>query len=421
MDPLVFLFDCRSCLRRYDSPLYRSTEHARLKTFVYKLRPTPAQGVRLTETVETCRHLYNHALAERKTAWEERGESVGFARQSASLPILKRQSPHPPRVHSQVLQDVLHRVDRAFQAFFRRVKAGETPGYPRFKGRGWYDSFTYPQWGNGVKLDNGRLILSKIGAIRLHKDRPLDGTPKTCTIVRKADGWYASIACAVAPSPLPPTGKAVGVDVGLESFATLSNGVRIANPRYYRVAERKLKQAQRRLSRRVKGSNRRRKARELLAKAHLKVKRARQDFAHKTARALVNDYDHIAVEKLNIRGMVRNHPLAKSISDAGWGLFLRILIAKAASAGRIVVEVNPAGTSQTCAQCGESVPKRLAVRWHSCPYCGCELHRDHNAALNILKKGGGTAFGEALVPAYAGMGGPENREPHRISRGSVRT
>jgi putative transposase len=254
-----------------------------------------------------------------------------------------------------------------------------------------------------------RLILSKIGAIRLHTDRPIESTPKTCTIIRKADGWYASIACEVALSPLPPSGKAVGIDVGLESFATLSNGETIANPRYYRAAERKLKQAQRRLARRVKGSNRRRKARELLAKAHLKVKRARQDFAHKTARALVNEYDQIAVEKLNIRGMVRNHPLAKSISDAGWGLFLSILIAKAASAGRVVVEVNPKGTSQVCAQCGEVVSKRLAVRWHSCPYCGCEMHRDHNAALNILNRGGGTAFGEALP-----LGGPKNREPHRL-------
>ncbi len=379
-----------------------------MKTFVYKLRPTPAQAAWLAETLETCRQLYNHALSERKTAYHERGESIGFARQCASLPMLKRTWEALARVHSQVVQNVLRRVDRAFQAFVRRVKAGQKAGYPRFKGRGWYDSFTYPQWGNGVTLDKGRLALSKIGAIRLHTDRPLEGTPKTCTIVRKADGWYAHIACDVAPSPLPPTGKAVGVDVGLESFATLSNGTQIANPRFYRAAERKLKHAQRRLSRRVKGSHRRRKARELLAKAHLKVKRARQDFAHKLARALVNAYDHISVEQLNIRGMVRNHPLAKSIYDAGWGLFLRILRAKAASAGRVVVEVNPAGTSQRCAQCGEPVPKRLVVRWHSCPYCGCEVHRDHNAALTILQKGGGAAFGEALP-----LGGPQNREPHR--------
>jgi putative transposase len=377
-----------------------------MKTLVYKLRPSPAQAALLDETLETCRRLYNHALAERKAAYSERGETLAFARQCATLPQLKQTWHWLKRVHSQVLQDVLHRLQHAFDRFFRRLKAGQTPGYPRFRGKGWYDSFTYRQWGNGATLERGRLVLSKIGAVRFHRDRPLQGTPKTCTMVRKADGWYAHIACELAPEPLPPTGKAVGVDMGLESFATLSDGTQFANPRLYRAAEGKLRRAQRRLSRRVKGSNRRRKARELLAKAHLKVQRTRLDFAHKTARCLVNEYEQIVVEKLNIKGMIRNHPLAKSISDAGWGLFVNVLRGKAASAGRVVLEVNPAGTSQTCARCGEHVPKRLAVRWHSCPYCGCELHRDHNAALNILKKGGGTAFGEALP-----LGGPQNREP----------
>lgn len=380
-----------------------------MKTLVYKLRPSPAQAALFAETLETCRRLYNHALAERKTAYTERGETLAFARQCATLPQLKQTWHALKRVHSQVLQDVLHRLQHAFDGFFRRLKAGQTPGYPRFRGKGWYDSFTYRQWGNGATMERGRLVLSKIGAVRIVRDRPLQGTPKTCTIVRKADGWYAHIACEVPVEPLPPSGKAVGVDVGLESFATLSTGTSIPNPRLYRAAERKLRRAQRRLSRRVKGSNRRRKARELLAKAHLKVQRARLDFAHKTARALVNEYDQIVVEKLNIKGMLRNHPLAKSISDAGWGLFVNVLRAKAESAGRVVREVNPAGTSQTCAACGEHVPKRLAVRWHSCPYCGCELHRDHNAALNILQKGGGTAFGEALP-----LGGPKNREPRTL-------
>jgi putative transposase len=380
-----------------------------MKTFVYKLRPSPAQAALFDETLETCRRLYNHALAERKAAYTERGETLAFARQCATLPQLKQTWSWLKRVHSQVLQDVLHRLQHAFDGFFRRLQAGQSSGYPRFRGKGWYDSFTYRQWGNGATLERGRLVLSKIGAVPFKRDRSLQGTPKTCTIVRKADGWYAHIACEVPSEPLPPTGKAVGVDVGLESFATLSNGTSIPNPRLYRAAERKLKRAQRRLSRRVKGSNRRRKARELLAKAHLKVQRARLDFAHKTARALVNEYDQIVVEKLNIKGMVRLHPLAKSISDAGWGLFVSVLRAKAESAGRVVLEINPAGTSQTCAQCGEHVPKRLAVRWHSCPYCGCELHRDHNAALNILQKGGGTAFGEALP-----FGGPQNREPGRL-------
>ncbi|GAB4434521.1 MAG: hypothetical protein OHK0015_24370 [Chloroflexi bacterium OHK40] len=268
--------------------------------------------------------------AERKLAYQERGETLAFARQCAALPQLKRTWHQLKRVHSQVLQDVLHRLQHAFDGFFRRRNAGRTPGYPRFRGTGWYDNFTYRQWGNGVTLERGRLVLSNIGAVRIVRDRPLQGTPKTRTIVRKADGWYAHIACEVAPEPLPPTGKAVGVDVGLERFATLSDGTHIPNPRLYRAAERRLRRAQRRLSRRVKGSNRRRKARELLAKAHLKARRARLDFAHKTARALVNAYDQIVVEQLNIQGMARNHPLAKSISDAGWGLFVTVLRAKAA-------------------------------------------------------------------------------------------
>lgn len=369
------------------------------KAFVYKLRLTPAQEAKLSETLETCRHLYNHAVGDRKETWEQEQRSVGFAAQSATLPTLKQTNPYLPQVHSQVLQDVLHRVDRAFQAFFRRVKAGEKPGYPRFRGRGWYDSFTFPQWGNGAKLENGRLVLSKIGSIRFCADRPLQGRPKTCSLIRRADGWYAAIICEVESAPLPETGASVGIDLGIECFATLSTGEQVSNPKHYRRAEQALRKAQRRVSRRKKGSQRRRKAKVLLAKAHLKVKRARLDFCHKVAADLVERFDVLHVENLNIRGMLKNHPLAKSISDAGWGLFLSVLRAKAASAGRTVVEVSPAYTSQNCSDCGEPVPKKLSERWHTCPYCACSLHRDHNAALNILKKGGGTAFGERLAVA----------------------
>lgn len=361
--------------------------------FVYKLRPTKAQEAALSETLETCRRLYNEAVAERKEAWEERKESVGFARQCAALPAKKTENSFLAAVHSQVLQDVLHRVDRSFQNFFRRCKSGEKPGYPRFKGRGWYDSFTYPQWGNGVNLKDGRLSLSKIGNLRLCKDRPFAGIPKTCSIIRRADGWYAAIVCEIEPCPFPETGQKIGVDLGLETFARLSNGEPMENPRFFRRAQKQLRKAQRRLSRRKKGSNRREKARGLLAKAHLKVKRARLDFCHKTALDLVSRFDVIYVEKLNIRGMVRNHPLATAIADAGWGLFLSVLRAKAARAGRQVVDVNPAGTSQTCSGCGARVPKTLKDRWHSCPYCDLSLHRDHNAALRVLQVGGGTAVG----------------------------
>lgn len=380
-----------------------------MRTYSYKLKPTKPQLAAMEQTLEVCRHLYNGALAERKDAWENEKRSVTFAQQCASLPALKEKSAkeksaHLPNVHSQVLQDVMHRVNRSFENFFRRVKAKETPGYPRFKGEGWYDSFCYRQFGDGrgAKFDAcGRLSLSKIGAVRvcnsIFKDRPLTGTPKTCTVTRRADGWYACIACDTEPEPLPKTGESVGIDVGLESFATLSNGETIANPRLLRHAERQLKTAQRRVSRRKRGSERRKKARVLLAKAHLEVRRARLDFCHKVAHDLVHRFDTIAVEKLNIKGMVKNHHLAKAISDAGWGLFVSVLTHKAESAGREVVAVNPAYTSQNCFNCGTRIPKKLSVRLHSCPHCGFEAHRDHNAALNILKSGGDTAFGETAT------------------------
>lgn len=372
------------------------------KTFVYKLRPNKEQERILAETLETCRHLYNHCLAERKQAWEERGESVSRYQQSACLPALRSGNEYLARAYAQVLQNVIRRVDVSYQNFFRRVKEKRgKPGFPRFKGRGWYDSFVYPQYAHGWRIKDGRLDLRKIGDIRLFFDRPLGGKPKTCTIRRRVDGWYACICCEVGPNPLPETGESVGIDMGLEYFATLSTGEHIANPRYLRRAEGKLKTAQRRLTRRKIGSNRRRKARVLLAKAHMKVRRARLDHAHKAAREIVSRFDEIAVEDLSIQNMLKWHPVAKSIADAGWGIFLRVLREKAESAARAYIEVSPAGTSQDCSGCGERVPKRLSERWHSCPYCGLEMQRDVNAALNIRKKGGGTAFGEAAALAVA--------------------
>jgi putative transposase len=377
------------------------------KTYKYKLKPTPEQGMLLDRTLMLCRHVYNAAVGERREAWRKCGVSVNYYQQKAELPGIKEAMPEYAEVHSQVLQDVVQRVDHAFQAFFRRVKAGETPGYPRFHGRTRFSSFTYPQFDNGARLDNGFLVLSKIGRIGVRLSRPLEGTPKTVTIRREADGWYVCISCADVPTePLPPTGQETGIDLGLESFATLADGTKIHNPRHYRQAERRLKKAQRRVSRRKKGSNRRRKAVRLLAKAHQTVKRQRQDFHHKRALGLVRQYDTIYHEDLQVANMVKNHRLAKSISDAGWAQFLTILSHKAARAGRSVVAVNPAYTSQTCSGCGALVWKGLSVRWHECPDCGTSLHRDHNSAKNI----------EWVGQALRGVGGSSPRAEPRIPR-----
>ncbi len=363
----------------------------RRKAYKYKLKPTPAQERELERVLWLCRRLYNTALEQRITAYGLCGITLGCYQQQAELPDLKAAFPEYAAVHSQVLQDVLTRLDKTYQAFFRRVKArraGQTPGFPRYQGRNRWHSFTYKQFGNGATLDNGFLVLSKIGRIAVRWSRPVEGTPKTVTISLEADGWYVCISCADGPAqPLPFTGQETGIDLGLESFATLADGTMIHTPRCYRRAERRLKTAQRRVSRRKQGSNRRRKAVKLLAKAHQTVKRQRQDFQHKAALALVREYDTIYHEDLQTANMVKNHRLAKSISDAGWSQFLNILSAKAAWAGRSVVAVPPAYTSQTCSGCGVIVSKGLSVRWHTCPDCGTSLHRDHNAARNIERLG----------------------------------
>ena len=360
-----------------------------------------------------CGELYNAALQERKEAWEKCGVSITVASQSAHLPEVKEARPEYRDIHSQVLQDVLTRLDRGFQAFFRRVKSSEKPGYPRFQGANRYNSFTYKQFGNGALLDNGFLMLSKIGRLAVRWSRPIQGTPKTVTISKEADGWYVCISCADVPmQPLPATDQETGIDLGLEAFATTSSGERIFHPGWYRQAERALKIAQRRVSRRKKGSNRRRKAVAMLAKAHQTVRRQRQDFHHKTALAIVRQYDTIYHEDLQTANMLKNHHLAKSIADAGWSAFLSILSFKAACAGRSVVAVPPASTSQRCSGCGVMVYKGLSVRWHACPDCGTSLHRDHNAAKNRERLGQSLRGGVAVAAS-------ENRESPAFMRGSV--
>jgi putative transposase len=358
------------------------------KTFRYKLQPTPEQERELQCVLILCRKLYNVALEQRITAWQRCRVSVSRYEQEAELKAIRAEFPEYAAIHSHVLQDVLARLDRTYQAFFRRVQRGGMAGFPRFKSSSRFHSVTYKEYSNGARIDNGCLVLSKIGRLAVRWSRPLEGTPKTVTVSREADGWYVAISCAEVPMwPLPLTGEDTGIDLGLESFATLATGESIANPRIFRVAERHLRRTQRRVARRVKGSHRRKKAVILLAKAHQKVCRARADFHHKTARVLVHQYDTIFHEDLQTANMLKNHHLAKSIADGGWSAFLSILSCKAVEAGKTVVAVPPAYTSQACSGCGVLVHKGLSVRWHACPACATNLHRDHNAALNILRLG----------------------------------
>jgi putative transposase len=358
------------------------------KAYQFRLAPTKGQQRLLAQTLETCRWVYNETLAYRKTAWEERQETVGLYETNALLPAWKDQRPELKQVYSQVLQDVQNRVHLAFDAFFRRVKRGDTPGFPRFKGFGWYDSFTFKQAGFGFKVNGPWLDLSKLGRVQMIDHRPIEGMVKTLTIRRTSTGkWYACFSVETEPEPLPETQHAVGVDVGLTHFATLSTGEQVANPRFFRKDERELAKAQRRLSKTEKGTPERIRRCKVVAHIHERITNRRKDFAHKLSRRLVNEFGVIVFEDLHITRMVKTHCLAKSIADAAWNQLATYTRYKAESAGRAYVEIDPHGTSQRCSACSVVVKKDLSVRVHQCPSCGLEIDRDLNAALNILALG----------------------------------
>jgi putative transposase len=358
------------------------------KAYTYRISPTKGQQRLLNTMLEECRFVYNQTLAARREAWEQRQESRGLYDTQSFLPAWKVDRPSLKLVHSQVLQNVQVRVDLAFKAFFRRVKASQDPGYPRFKQFGRYDSITYPQYGNGVRLEGSTLVLSKLGSINVILHRRVDGQIKTVTLRRSATGkWYASLSVERAPQPLAPDTRAVGVDVGLESFATLSNGEKIANPRFFRQEEHELAKVQRKLSKAEKGTPERAERRKIVSRVHERIAFRRSNFAHQESRKLVDNFGTLAFEDLNARGMLKNLCLAKSIADAAWNQFVLITTSKAEEAGRRVVLVDPRNTSKRCSRCGQLVQKDLSVRVHSCPVCGLVIDRDENAAINIVALG----------------------------------
>jgi len=364
-----------------------------LKTFAYRLYPSKPQARLLDSTLETCRRWYNQGLAERRDAYQQRGETVGKFAQLAQVKEQTARNPYAKGIHSHVLQVVVADLDQAFQAFFRRVKAGETPGYPRFRGRNRFDSVGFTEHGNGFKVDGRRLKLSGIGRVAVRWHRPLEGQIKTVRITRRAGKWYACFACEVETAPLPATGREIGVDVGVASLITTSEGKKEPHPGGYRAAQRKLRVIQRRVIRRKQGSASRRKAVRQLQRQHERIANTRTDYLKKLAHRRSAQYDRIALEDLRITTMVRNRHLAKSIWDAGWGYLVQHLTSKAAEAGRVVLLVAPRYTSKTCSQCGHIFESlSLSDRWIDCG-CGLSMDRDHNAAVNILNRAGQVRWG----------------------------
>jgi putative transposase len=299
--------------------------------------------------------------------------------------VHKANNPYATGIHSHVLQVVVADLDKAFQAFFRRVKAGESPGYPRFKGRNRFRSFGFKEEGNGFKIDGRRLRLSGIGRVAVRWHRGVEGEIKTLRVCKRAGKWYAAFSCEVEVAPLPRSASEVGIDAGLSSLFVLSNGEHVENPRWYRGSQRRLRVLQRSAARKKKGGANRRKAVRVLASFAERVAYQRKDFLNKLACMLVCTFGRIALEDLSINRMVKGN-FAKSILDAGWGYFRQRLLAKAENAGRVVALVKPAYTSQDCCECGHRQKLSLSDRWYSCS-CGNSRHRDENAALNVLAAG----------------------------------
>jgi putative transposase len=387
------------------------------RAYAFRLFTDPRQERELDIALETHRRLYNTYLDYRELAYSLYRASLSYVDCSRWFKQRRRTEPYFARINFSSAQATMRRLDRTFAAFFRRVQAGEKAGFPRFKGRGRFDSIEFPAYGDGIKLVGGKLRITHVGTVRIKLHRPIEGKIKTVILKRVAGKWYAIFSCdlgriAIPPSPNPP----VGIDVGIEAFLTTSDGEREPNPSYLKTALPALRRAQRALARKRKGGKNRRKSRHKVAKIHARVRRLRKEHHHRVALKLVRRYGLIAAEGLNIKGMVRSGRLSRAISDAGWSGFLLTVRHKAECAGVAIVEVDPRGTSQQCSECGAEVRKDLSVRRHDCPHCGLSLHRDENAARNILARGLLARIG----PAGLNVGHQAKRAPRsRPLRGAV--
>ena len=362
----------------------------------YRITVNRSQHRELDFILYSCMDLFNAALEAKKWA-RKKGANVSRFDQIKEIAELRKLCPEYSAIYSQILGDVITRLDRGYQAFFRRVKSGKKPGYPRFKNKKSYKSFTFPQVSNrykGRKLRGGGVDLQEDGRLKVYGitglvkviwHRPLLGTPKSVTFKKRDDKWYISIVCDdISPDKREATGQIAGIDVGIANFATLHDGSLIENPRFFEKSQAKIGLLQRQVSKKRKGSRRRQIARKNLSRAYLKISRKRMDFHRKTACLLVRNFDVIGVEDLNFSAL-SSGMLSKQVSDAGWSGFVRRLESKAESAGSVVVRVDPNLTSQECSSCGRVVRKKLSQRTHDC-ICGLVIDRDHNAAINIKNK-----------------------------------
>ena len=376
-------------------------------SFKYRIYPTKAQVSNLENQFSMCRHLYNWSLEERKQTYETTKTTVTYQTQQNALPSLKEKKPWYKSVYSQVLQDVLKRVDKGYKAFFRRVKLGETPGFPKFKKKGQWNSITYPQY--SVRPENGSLTVPKVGDLKIqyHREIPQNAHVKTLTILKEGGKWFVSFSVEYEFHIEPKDVHTVlALDLGLIDFYYASNGTHVSVPRFFRKSQRRLQKLQRRLSKTEKRTPAYRKILLALQKVHYRIKCQRMDFLHKTANGVLEQANCVVVEDLNIQGLKRRPKpkkaedgsylpngaaaksgLNKSISDVGWYAFVQILTYKAMKLGKIVLKVAAHYTSQDCSACGTRVKKSLSTRTHRCPECGYSANRDHNAANNILGLG----------------------------------
>jgi len=357
------------------------------KTFKYKVKINEKTEANCLDWLDKCRTLYNLCLEQRIIYWNQWKKNISYYEQKRELPFFKKEFPEYKNISAQTLQSVIERLDKTYQNFFRKIKKSEKTGFPRFKGKDRYDSFILQQ--TGWKLEGRYLYIKNVGRFKLFLSRPIEGKIKTVTIKKtNTNQWFVSFSCdEVVPNHFwKPKKEDVGIDVGLKVFLADSEGNKVKNPRFFKKSERELRVKQRSLSRKKKGSIRRRKNRLSVAKTHEKISNQRIDFVNKLVFDYVSRYKNIFIEDLNIKKMVSEKQFSKSISDVSWGLFFNKLQVKAAEAGRVVIKVNPKNTSQRCSSCDCIVPKDLSVRIHKCD-CGLVLDRDVNAAINILKLG----------------------------------